>query len=93
MLQDGTNTVAVALFQDRETSSDIYFDMSSLTLVEASDPGTPIVAPPTRVILTPTEQPEISQSFSWLADDASHTIGQVEIALAAAWRHPHGRRL
>ncbi|WP_435748463.1 fibronectin type III domain-containing protein [Microbacterium sp. PMB16] len=83
VLKDGTNTIAVALYQDRESSSDIYFDMSSLTLVKASDPGTPVVAPPTRVILTPTEKPEISQSFSWLAGDASHTIGQVEIAPAA----------
>ncbi|WP_217177061.1 FN3 domain-containing metallophosphoesterase family protein [Streptomyces sp. AC495_CC817] len=42
-----------------------------------------IVAPPTRVVLTPTEKPETSQSVSWLAGDASHTIGQVEIAPAA----------
>jgi hypothetical protein len=83
LLHDGTNTIAVSLFQDRESSSDIYFDMSSLTLIEAADPGTPVVAAPTRVILTPTEDPEISQSFTWLAGDASHTIGQVEIAPAA----------
>lgn len=30
VLHDGANTVAVALYQDRDTSSDIYFDMSSL---------------------------------------------------------------
>ncbi|PRB18338.1 metallophosphoesterase family protein [Microbacterium sp. MYb62] len=83
LLHDGTNTIAVSLFQDRETSSDIYFDMSSLTLVKASAPGMPVVAPPTRVILTPTEQPAVSQAFSWLAGDASHTIGQVEIAPSA----------
>lgn len=83
LLHDGTNTIAVSLFQDRETSSDIFFDMSSLTLVKASDPTAPVIAPPTRVILTPTEQPETSQSFSWLAGDASHTSGQVEIAPAA----------
>ena len=83
VLHDGTNTIAVSLFQDRESSSDIYFDMSSLTLVKAADPGTPVVAAPTRVILTPTEQPAVSQSFSWLAGDASHTVGQVEIAPAS----------
>ena len=83
LLRDGTNTIAVSLFQDRATSSDIYFDMASLTLVKASEPGSPVVAPPTRVILTPTEQPAVSQSFSWLAGDASHTVGQVEIAPAA----------
>ncbi|MBO9626546.1 MAG: metallophosphoesterase [Microbacterium sp.] len=84
VLHDGTNTIAVALYQDRETSSDIYYDMSELKLVKATTPGGPVVvAPPTRVILTPTEKPETSQSFSWLAGDASHTIGQVEIAPAA----------
>lgn len=83
VLHDGTNTIAVSLFQDRDSSSDIFFGMSSLTLIKASAPGAPIVAPPTRVILTPTEQPAISQSFSWLAGDASHTVGQVEIAAVA----------
>jgi LPXTG-motif cell wall-anchored protein len=83
LLHDGENDIAVALFQDRDTSSDIYFDMSSLTLIEASEDGAPVVAAPTRVILTPTEQPTTSQSVSWLAGDASHTIGQVEIAPAA----------
>jgi len=37
-LQVGTNTVAVALHQDRETSSDIYFDFVSLTPVSTSTP-------------------------------------------------------
>ena len=83
VLQDGTNTVAVALYQDRDTSSDIYFDMSELTLVEASEPGQPIVAAPTRVILTPTETPSTSQSFSWLAGDMTHTSGQVQIKQGA----------
>ncbi|MGO2519093.1 MAG: fibronectin type III domain-containing protein [Microbacterium sp.] len=83
VLQDGTNTVAVALYQDREDSSDIYFDMSDLSLVEASEPGQPIVAAPTRVILTPTETPSTSQSFSWLAGDMSHTSGQVQIKAGA----------
>ncbi|MCK3769320.1 metallophosphoesterase family protein [Microbacterium aerolatum] len=83
VLKDGTNTVAVALYQDRETSSDIYFDMSSLSLIEASTPGQPVVAPPTRVVLTPTETPSTSQSFSWLAGDISHMSGQVQIRPAA----------
>ncbi|PRB03506.1 metallophosphoesterase [Microbacterium sp. MYb72] len=83
VLRDGTNTIAVALYQDRESSSDIYFDMSSLTLTGKADPGTPVVAPPTRVILTPTEKPDVSQAFSWLAGDASHAVGQVEIAPAS----------
>ncbi|MBL3686082.1 metallophosphoesterase family protein [Leucobacter zeae] len=83
LLRDGENTIAVALYQDRETSSDAYFEMSSLTLTEAAAPGEVVVAAPTRVILTPTEEPETSQSFSWLAGDASHDRGQVEIRPAA----------
>ncbi|GAA1539021.1 phosphodiesterase/alkaline phosphatase D-like protein [Microbacterium ginsengiterrae] len=79
VLRDGRNTVAVALHQDRDNSSDIYFDMSSLALIPASEPGQPVVAPPTRIVLTPTETPSTSQSFSWLAGDASHTTGQVQI--------------
>ncbi|MDR6867976.1 LPXTG-motif cell wall-anchored protein [Microbacterium resistens] len=82
LLHDGENTIAVALHQDRASSSDIYFDMSALTLVAATDGEGPIVAPPTRVILTPTETPTTSQSFSWLAGDASHTSGAVEIGTA-----------
>lgn len=83
VLRDGENTVAVALYQDRETSSDIYFDMSDLSLIAASEPGKPVVAPPTRVVLTPTETPSTSQSFSWLAGDMSHTSGQVQIKAGA----------
>ncbi|GAA1323986.1 fibronectin type III domain-containing protein [Leucobacter albus] len=90
LLRDGTNTIAVALYQDRESSSDAYFDLPKLELTAKGDAGTepggdtdPVVAAPTRVILTPTETPAVSQSFSWLAGDASHTTGQVEIGLAA----------
>ncbi|UGS25709.1 fibronectin type III domain-containing protein [Microbacterium resistens] len=79
VLRDGENTIAVALYQDRASSSDIFFDMPELRLIPASDGSGPVVAPPTRVILTPTETPSTSQSFSWLAGDASHTVGQVEI--------------
>lgn len=89
LLKDGTNTIAVALYQDRASSSDIYFDMTRLALTPKSDPGSqpgetgPVVAAPTRVILTPTETPSVSQSFSWLAGDTSHGEGKVEIGLAA----------
>ncbi|WP_053382859.1 fibronectin type III domain-containing protein [Leucobacter celer] len=83
LLRDGENTIAVALYQDRASSSDAYFDMTELTLVKASVPGEVVEAAPTRVILTPTETPATSQSFSWLAGDVSHGIGQVEIVPAA----------
>lgn len=83
VLVDGTNTVAIALYQDRATSSDIYLDLTSLRLLPAGDPGVPVAVPPTRVIMTPTETPETSQSFSWLAGDVSHTSGQVQIRKTA----------
>lgn len=80
MLHDGINTVAIALYQDRETSSDIYLDVPSIRL---SKVGETLDAPPSRVILTPTTTPETSQSFSWLAGDPSHDSGQVEIRRAS----------
>lgn len=83
VLRDGENTVAVALYQDRETSSDAYFDMSSLSFTKAGTEGEIVAAEPERLVLTPTESPSTSQSFSWLAGDASHTSGQVEIGAVA----------
>jgi hypothetical protein len=83
VLVDGVNTVAVALYQDRETSSDIYLDVPSIRLVEELAPGEVDPTPPSRVILTPTETPETSQSFSWLAGHQSQDAGQVQIRPAA----------
>lgn len=83
LLVDGTNTVAMALYQDRSTSSDIYLEVPSIRLTAAGEPGETVEAPPTRVILTPTTTPETSQSFSWLAGDVSHTSGAVQIRPAA----------
>ncbi|MBC9955297.1 metallophosphoesterase [Leucobacter sp. cx-42] len=98
LLHDGTNTIAVALYQDRESSSDAYFDMTSLTLQPKNEDGSvdPVAAAPSRVILTPTETPTTSQSFSWMAGDAGHTIGQVEIGAvgdAAAGSAPASTRV
>lgn len=38
VLVDGANTLAVALYQDRDTSSDIYLDVKSLTPLQRSEP-------------------------------------------------------
>jgi hypothetical protein len=83
VLVDGANTVAIALYQDRATSSDIYLDVPSIRLTPPRDPNAPVLTPPTRVILTPTETPETSQSVSWLAGDSSHETGQLQIRPAA----------
>ncbi|GAA1923352.1 purple acid phosphatase family protein [Nocardioides hwasunensis] len=74
-LRPGTNTVAVALYQDRETSSDIYFDFKELVPVLTE----PVAAPPSRVILTPTEDPTRSQSFSWQAGNEGETVARVQL--------------
>ncbi|NYE35180.1 hypothetical protein F4692_000284 [Nocardioides cavernae] len=77
-LRPGMNTVAVALYQDRETSSDIYFDFKELVPVLAEAPA----MPPSRVILTPTEDTSRSQSFSWLAGNEGETVGRVQVQAA-----------
>ena len=49
-------------------------------VTESTMPAPPaVIAPPARVILTPTEDPTTSQSFSWLAGDVSHADGKVQI--------------
>jgi hypothetical protein len=55
----------------------------STRFAPGTDPASPVVAAPTRLILTPTETPATSQSFSWLAGDASHTSGQVQVRPSA----------
>lgn len=74
VLVEGQNTVALSLYQDRETSSDIYLDMPQLTLHTEIHQD-----PPTRVILTPTETPETSQYVSWLGGIADEETGVVQI--------------
>lgn len=79
VLTAGENTVAVALHNQRATSSDIWFDFADLTPVPVED-----TAPkPTRIILTPTETPETSQSISWQAAADTDTTGKVQIKPAA----------
>ncbi len=46
VLVEGSNTIAVALYQDRDTSSDIYFDFSKLDLVLEGDEAEEPVEPP-----------------------------------------------
>ena len=49
LLVDGTNTVAIALYQDRATSSDIYLDVPSIRLAPTPDPSLPVVAAPSQI--------------------------------------------
>lgn len=52
LLIEGHNTIAVALYQDRDTSSDLYFDFEELELVAGDGSGAPGPQDPTRVIST-----------------------------------------
>ncbi|WP_308798227.1 immunoglobulin-like domain-containing protein [Agromyces silvae] len=54
LLIEGNNTIAVALYQDRDTSSDIYFDFEQLELVAGGGTEEPEPQDPTRVISTET---------------------------------------
>ncbi|MDP3952565.1 MAG: DUF5011 domain-containing protein [Microbacterium sp.] len=70
-LVEGENTVAVALYQDRITSSDIYFDFKSLTPVKVGE------EPPTAytdVVLT-IGSDETSRNVTWYTNtDTAQTL-------------------
>jgi hypothetical protein len=74
-LRAGENTVAVALYQDRETSSDIYFDLSSLVPVEASTP-----TKVSDIVLT-IGADESKRNVTWYSD--TDTAQVVEFARAS----------
>jgi hypothetical protein len=75
LLQAGENTIAVALHNQRADSSDVWFDLTELTPVTPNEAA----VRPTRIILTPTETPETSQAFTWLAATTDDTAGTMQI--------------
>ena len=75
VLTAGENTVAVALHNQRASSSDVWFDFADLTPLSDEQAG----PKPSRIILTPTETPETSQSVSWQAAVDTDTTGKVQI--------------
>jgi Purple acid Phosphatase, N-terminal domain/Calcineurin-like phosphoesterase len=75
----GANTIAVRLHQDRATSSDIWFSLDHLGGELPPPPPGPEVDAPSRVILTPTETPATSQSFTWLAGHPDVSTGRVQL--------------
>lgn len=77
----GKNTIAVRLHQDRASSSDIWFSLDHLGGELPPPPPGPDVAAPSRVILTPTERPATSQSFTWLAGAPDVTRGTVQLRI------------
>ncbi|MDR5699195.1 immunoglobulin-like domain-containing protein [Agromyces aerolatus] len=79
VLQAGENTVAVALYQDRASSSDIFFDFEQLDVIPPLDPNAPITV--SDVILN-VGATEAERNVAWYASLPG--AARVEIAPAAA---------
>lgn len=79
LLQAGENTVAIAVHNQRASSSDVWFDLTHLTAKTEAPKG----PQPSRVILTPTETPETSQNITWQGATETATTAKVQIRPAA----------
>jgi hypothetical protein len=73
-LKAGENTIAVALYQDRETSSDIYFDFDALVPVPVGA-TTP----------TPTPSPSATAPAGTAFTDLVQTVGADESSRNVTW--------
>lgn len=71
VLRAGTNTVAIALYQDRTTSSDIYLDLKSLTPVQT------VTAPSFSDIVLSIGADESQRGLTWYTDQDSAQVAQV----------------
>ncbi|WP_053385708.1 purple acid phosphatase family protein [Leucobacter japonicus] len=78
-LHAGSNTVAVALYQDRATSSDIYFDFASLTAVDVAAPNLP------SDIVQTIGGDATSRNLTWYTDrDTAQSVQVAAMPSAAA---------
>lgn len=71
LLHEGANDIAVALYQGRSNSSDVYFDMPSLTPVDAARPATI-----SDVVMTIGADAS-SRNLAWYSDSAAAEGAQV----------------
>lgn len=71
VLREGTNEVAVALYQGRSNSSDVYFDMESLVPVAADVP-----ARISDVVMT-IGADETARNLAWYSDSIAAEVAQV----------------
>ncbi|MGV8885296.1 MAG: immunoglobulin-like domain-containing protein [Microbacteriaceae bacterium] len=78
VLREGENTIAVALYQDRDTSSDIYFDFTSLVTKPTADstPGEPTVASVTDLVLN-VGSDETKRNVAWYSNSGATEVVQV----------------
>lgn len=70
----GANTIAVEVHNDRASSSDVWFDLSELTPLTVEE----ATAKPSRIILTPTEDPYTSQNVTFQGANLEDTSGRVQ---------------
>lgn len=75
----GTNVLAVEVHNDRASSSDVWFDMADLVPLTAEEAR----PKPSRIILTPTDDPYTSQNITFQGAVATDTVGRVEIRPSA----------
>ncbi|WP_186317828.1 FN3 domain-containing metallophosphoesterase family protein, partial [Curtobacterium sp. 9128] len=76
LLHEGSNDVAVALYQGRTNSSDVYFDMESLVPVAADVPATI-----SDVVMT-VGADESERNLAWYTDSTDDQVAQVVPASA-----------
>ncbi|MBA8817184.1 hypothetical protein FHX48_002282 [Microbacterium halimionae] len=83
LLEAGENTVSVALYQDRATSSDIYLDVTALSPVANAPevPEGPVVAKITDVALGVGET-EAERNLAWYSDVDVAQVAQLAPASA-----------
>jgi len=70
----GKNTVAVEVHNDRSSSSDIWFELSELTSLTVDE----MTNKPSRIILTPTEDPETSQYVTFQGAEVADSAGRIQ---------------
>jgi len=74
VLHAGTNTVAIAVHQDRAASSDSYFDMPSLKTVPT--PDAPVAASITDLVMN-VGTDETTRNLAWATDSAVPEVAQL----------------
>lgn len=85
ILKEGSNTLSVELHQDRETSSDIYFEFKNLSLNTGSEEVTPDPVAQKSIFLT-VGNDSLSQGITWYAN--TELAGEVQYAIKSGDTFP-----
>ncbi|GAB2465739.1 purple acid phosphatase family protein [Xylanimonas ulmi] len=74
VLQAGTNTIAVGLYNDRENSSDVYLDLKSLVpVVEEPEPGAATISD----LVLGVGASEAERNLAWYSDLDTEQVAQI----------------